>query len=159
MVWVVALLATAALYFVQRSPWGRVLRSIREDEDAARALGKNPFVYKLQSLMIAAGLGSLAGFFLALDLAFVHPTEFNPIFTFIGFGVLVLGGLANYWGVAIGSIVMWAILEGSRFIDLPLSAERIAAARFMLVGLAIILLMAFRPQGMFGKREEMVLGE
>ena len=158
-VWVVALLATAALYFVQRSPWGRVLRSIREDEDAARALGKNPLVYKLQSLMIAAALGSLAGFFLALDLAFVHPTEFNPIFTFIGFGVLVLGGLANYWGVAIGSIVMWAILEGSRFIDLPLSAERIAAARFMLVGLAIILLMAFRPQGMFGKREEMVLGD
>jgi branched-chain amino acid transport system permease protein len=158
-VWVVALLATAALYFVQRSPWGRVLRSIREDEDAARALGKNPLVYKLQSLTIAAGLGSLAGFFLALDLAFVHPTEFNPIFTFIGFGVLVLGGLANYWGVAIGSIVMWAILEGSRFIDLPLSAERIAAARFMLVGLALILLMAFRPQGMFGKREEMVLGE
>ena len=158
-VWVVALLATAALYFVQRSPWGRVLRSIREDEDAARALGKNPLVYKLQSLMIAAGLGSLAGFFLALDLAFVHPTEFDPIFTFIGFGVLVLGGLANYWGVAIGSIVMWAILEGSRFIDLPLSAERIAAARFMLVGLAIILLMAFRPQGMFGKREEMVLGD
>ena len=71
----------------------------------------------------------------------------------------MLGGLANYWGVAIGSIVMWAILEGSRFIDLPLSAERIAAARFMLVGLALILLMAFRPQGMFGKREEMVLGD
>ena len=116
-VWIVALLATAALHFAQRTPWGRVLRSIREDEDAARALGKNPLAYKLQSLMIAAGLGALAGFFLALDLAFLHPTEFDPIFTFIGYGVLVLGGLANYWGVAIGSIVMWTILEGSRFID------------------------------------------
>jgi branched-chain amino acid transport system permease protein len=158
-VWIFALLATAALYFVQRSPWGRVLRSIREDEDAARALGKNPLAYKLQSLMISAALGSLAGFFLALDLAFVHPTEFNPLFTFIGYGVLVLGGLANYWGVAIGSIVMWTILEGSRFIELPLSTEHIAAARFMLVGLVLILLMAFRPQGMFGKREEMVLGD
>ena len=136
-----------------------MLRAIREDEDAARALGKNTLVYKLQSLAIAAALGALAGFFLALDLDFLHPTEFEPLFTFIGYGVLVLGGLANYWGVAIGSIMMWTILEGSRFIDLPISAEREAAVRFMIVGLVLILLMAFRPQGMFGKKEEMVLGE
>jgi branched-chain amino acid transport system permease protein len=158
-VWVVAGLATLALYFMQRSPWGRVLRAIREDEDAARALGKNTFAYKLQSLAIAALLAALAGFFLALDLAFLHPTEFNPLFTFIGFGVLVLGGLANYWGVAIGSIIMWTILEGSRFIELPLSDEHVEAVRFIFVGLVLILLMAFRPQGLFGKREEMVLGE
>jgi branched-chain amino acid transport system permease protein len=158
-VWIVAALATVALHFMQRSPWGRVLRAIREDEDAARALGKNTLAYKLQSLALAAGLGSVAGFFLALDLAYLHPGEFNPLFTFIGYGVLVLGGLANYWGVAIGSIIMWTILEGSRFIKLPLSAEHIAAGRFMFVGLVLILLMAFRPQGIFGKREEMVLGE
>jgi branched-chain amino acid transport system permease protein len=158
-VWVVAMIATVALNFIQRSPWGRVLRAIREDEDAARALGKNTLAYKLQSLAIAALLGALAGFFLALDLAFIHPTEFDPVFTFIGYGVLVLGGLANYWGVAVGSIVMWTILEGSRFIDLPISAERVAAVRFIFVGLVLILLMAFRPQGLFGKREEMVLGE
>jgi branched-chain amino acid transport system permease protein len=158
-VWAVALIAAAALHFIQRSPWGRVLRAIREDEDAARALGKNALAFKLQSLAIAALLGSLAGFFLAVDLAFVHPTEFNPLFTFIGYGVLVLGGLANYWGVAVGSIIMWTILEGSRFLELPMSAERLAAARFMFVGLLLILLMAFRPQGIFGKREEMVLGD
>jgi branched-chain amino acid transport system permease protein len=158
-VWIVAMVATVALHFMQRSPWGRVLRAIREDEDAVRALGKNTLAYKLQSLAISALLASLAGFFLALDLAFLHPTEFNPLFTFIGYGVLVLGGLANYWGIAIGSIIMWTILEGSRFIELPMSAEHIAAARFMFVGLVLILLMAFRPQGLFGKREEMVLGE
>jgi branched-chain amino acid transport system permease protein len=158
-VWVVALLATAALHFMQKSPWGRVLRAIREDEDAARALGKNTLAYKLQSLAIAALLAALAGFFYALDLAFVHPTEFNPLFTFIGYGVLVVGGLANYWGVAIGSIIMWTVLEGSRFVKLPMSTEHVAAARYMLVGLVLIGLMAFRPQGIFGKREEMVLGE
>jgi branched-chain amino acid transport system permease protein len=158
-VWIVAGIATAALHFAQRSPWGRVLRAIREDEDAARALGKNTLAYKLQSLAIAALLGALAGFFLALDLAFLHPTEFDPLFTFIGYAVLVLGGLANYWGVAVGSILMWTILEGSRFIDLPMSTEHVAAARFMFVGIVLILLMAFRPQGIFGKREEMVLGE
>ena len=128
MVWVVALLATVALYFVQRSPWGRVLRAIREDEDAVRALGKNTLAYKLQSLAVSAMLAAIAGIFLALDLAFIHPTEFDPVFTFIGYGVLVLGGLANYWGVAIGAILMWTILEGSRFIDLPISAEREGAA-------------------------------
>jgi branched-chain amino acid transport system permease protein len=158
-VWLVVVLATATLYFAQRSPWGRVLRAIREDEDAARALGKNTLAYKLQSLSIAAALGAISGFFLALDLATIHPTDFVPVVTFIGYGVLVLGGLANYWGIAIGSIIMWTVLEGSRFIDLPISDEQVAAVRFIIVGLVLILLMAFRPQGIFGKREEMVLGE
>jgi branched-chain amino acid transport system permease protein len=157
--WAVALLATAALYFAQRTPWGRVLRAIREDEDAARALGKNTLLYKLQSLTIAAALGAISGFFLALDLATIHPTDYLPIVTFVGYGVLVLGGLANYWGVAIGSIIMWTILEGTRFIELPISEEHEAALRYIIVGLVLILLMAFRPQGIFGKREEMVLGD
>ena len=158
-VWATAIVLTIVLTRVQKTPWGRVMRAVREDEDAARALGKNAFAYKLQSLMIAAALGAIAGFFLALNLRFVIPDEFLPIFTFLGYAVLVLGGLANYWGVAIGSIIFWTILEGLRFIDLPVSEVKISAIRFMLVGLALILLMAFRPQGMFGKKEEMVLGE
>jgi branched-chain amino acid transport system permease protein len=158
-VWATALVATAILYFVQRSPWGRVLRAVREDEDAARALGKNTLLYKLQSLSISAALGALAGFFLAINLNFLNPEEFEPLFTFIGYSILVLGGLANYWGVAFGAVIMWTILEGTRFVDLPISAEREASVRFMIVGLVLILLMAFRPQGVFGKKEEMVLGE
>jgi branched-chain amino acid transport system permease protein len=158
-VWVTALIATVLLHFATKSPWGRVLRAVREDEDAARALGKNTLAYKLQSLAIAATLGALAGFFVAINLNFLTPEAFLPAFTFIGFAVLVLGGLANYWGVAAGAIIMWTILEGTRFIDLPISAEREAAVRFIIVGLVLILLMAFRPQGMFGKKEEMVLGD
>jgi branched-chain amino acid transport system permease protein len=157
--WALALLLMLALSRVQDTPWGRVLRAIREDEDAARALGKNAFSYKLQSLAIAATLGAIAGFLLALNLRFVVPDEFLPIVTFIGYAVLVLGGLATYWGVAVGSIILWTLLEGLRFLELPLSETRISALRFMIVGLILILLMAFRPQGMFGKREEMVLGE
>ena len=82
-----------------------------------------------------------------------------PLVTFIGYAVLVLGGLANYWGVAVGSIVIWTVLEGLRFLDLPFSETQIAALRFILLGLILMALMAFRPQGFFGKREEMVLGE
>jgi branched-chain amino acid transport system permease protein len=158
-VWVTVALGTVALFYAQRTPWGRVLRAIREDEDAARALGKNTLLYKLQSLAISALLGALAGFYLALFLATIHPEDYEPLVTFFAYGVLVLGGLANYWGVAIGSIILWTVLEATRFIDLPISEERQAALRFAIVGVALILLMAFRPQGMFGKREEMVLGD
>ena len=158
-VWVVVVIVTLGLRFIQKSPWGRVLRAIREDEDAAKALGKNTFVYKLQSLAIAAAIGALAGFFLALDLATIHPLDYEPLVTFFAYGVLVLGGLASYWGVLAGAVLLWVILEGTRFIGFGLSTDEIAALRFFIVGLALILLMVFRPQGMFGKREEMVLGD
>jgi branched-chain amino acid transport system permease protein len=158
-VWAVALVLMLVLSRVQRTPWGRVLRAVREDEDAARALGKNAFAYKLQSLAISATLGALAGFFLALNLRFVVPDEFVPVVTFIGYACLILGGLANYWGVAVGAVILWTVLEGLRFLELPLSETRIAALRFLILGLVLIGLTAFRPQGMFGKREEMVLGD
>src|ERR671911_708990 len=158
-VWAVAVALMLALSRVQETPWGRVLRAIREDEDAARALGKNAFAYKLQSLSIAATIGALSGFFLALNLRFVVPDEFLPIVTFIGYACLILGGMANYWGVAVGAVILWTVLEGLRFLELPLSETRIAALRFIILGVVLIGLMAFRPQGMFGKREEMVLGD
>ena len=158
-VWAVALVTAAVLTVIQRTPWGRVLRAIREDEDAARALGKNVFVYKLQSLSIAATLGAISGFFIAINLNFINPDAFQPLVTFLGYAVLILGGLASYWGVAVGAILFWTVLEGLRYMELPLDDAEIAALRFVLVGLGLILLMAFRPQGIFGKREEMVLGE
>ena len=158
-VWAVALVLMLVMSRVQETPWGRVLRAIREDEDAARALGKNAFAYKLQSLAIAATLGSISGFFLALNLKFVVPEEFLPIVTFIGYACLILGGMASYWGVAVGAVILWSVLEGLRFLELPLSETRIAALRFLILGLVLIGLMAFRPQGIFGKREEMVLGD
>ena len=157
--WGLAILLMFSFSRIQRTPWGRVLRAVREDEDAARALGKNAFSYKLQSLTLAATTGALAGFLLALNLKFVVPDEFQPLVTFIGYVILILGGLANYWGVALGAIVMWSVLEGLRFLELPLSETKIAALRFIILGLVLIGLMAFRPQGFFGNRKEMVLGD
>jgi len=158
-VWATVIVATFALTYVTDSPWGRVLRAIREDEDAALALGKNTLRFKLQSLAISATLGAIGGFFFALNLAAVYPVSFEPLVTFFAFTVLILGGLANYRGVAFGAILFWFVLEGTRFIDLPFSETRIAALRLAIGGLLLIGLMAFRPQGLFGKKEEMVLGE
>jgi branched-chain amino acid transport system permease protein len=161
-VWVTVGIAVVALTYFQRTPWGRVLRAIREDEDAAQALGKNTLLYKLQSLAISASLGAIAGFFLALNLATIHPIDFEPLVTFFAFSVLILGGMANYKGVAVGAVLFWAVLEATRFIELPdppFTETRIAAVRLAITGFLLIGLMAFRPQGMFGKRQEMVLGE
>jgi branched-chain amino acid transport system permease protein len=158
-VWVAVVLVALGLIYITRSPWGRVLRAVREDEDAARALGKNALSYKLQSLAIAGAIGAVAGMFYALELTTIHPLDFQPLFTFFAFGVLILGGLTSYWGVPLGAIILMVIIEGTRYVDIGLSEPRVAAMRFALIGLILILLMAFRPQGLFGKREEMVLGE
>jgi branched-chain amino acid transport system permease protein len=157
-IWLTVAIGVFVLGYLQRSPWGRMLRAVREDEDAARALGKNTVLLKLQSLAISAVLGAFAGFFLALFLATIHPDDYEPIVTFFAFGVLVLGGLASYPGVIVGAVVLWTLLEGTRFVELPISEEKTAALRFAIVGVVLIGLMAFRPQGMFGKRQEMVLG-
>jgi branched-chain amino acid transport system permease protein len=157
--WALVLVVTLGLLFVQRSPWGRVLRAVREDEDAARALGKNAVAYKLQSLVISAAIAAIAGWILAMNLATLHPIDFEPLVTFYAYGVLVLGGLASYWGVLAGSVIFWTLLEATRSIDVFDDLSDQVALRFAIVGLVLILLMAFRPQGMFGKREEMVLGD
>ena len=87
-----------------------------------------------------------------------QPGRVRPLVTFTGYGILILGGLANYYGVAVGSLIFWTLFEGLRFIELPIE-QQVAALRFIIVGVVLILLMAFRPPGMFGKKEEMVLGE
>jgi len=157
--WLTLLVLALALRYLQSTPWGRVLRAVREDEDAVRALGKNAFAYKLQSIAIAAALGAVAGYFLALDLAFLNPNSFEPLYTFIGYAILILGGLGSFFGVVLGSVIVYTLLEATRFLELPLTASQVAALRFVVVGLVLILLVAFRPQGALGKRQEMVLGD
>lgn len=155
--WLTFVVCLVILRMLQHKPWGRVLRAIREDEDAAAALGKNVFVYKLQSLAMSAALGAIAGYLLSLNITLVYPQAFSAEFTFIGFAILVLGGLASYAGVALGSILLWFVLEALRFVNLPLAADRVAALRLLIVGLVLIAVMVFRPQGILGKREEMVI--
>ena len=161
LIWFVAILLLLALQFLVHSPWGRVLRSVREDEDAASALGKNVFSYKLQALAVGAALGAIAGLFYAFQFSFFSPRDFEPLTTFFAYVIVLLGGTAKNWGVPVGAIIFGVIFAGTRFLDFyPLneldSAER-AFLRLMIVGFILIGLMAFRPQGIFGKREEMVL--
>jgi branched-chain amino acid transport system permease protein len=157
LVWITFLVLMLILLALQHTPWGRVLRAIREDEDAAAALGKNAYAYKIQSLALAAGIGAIAGYLLALNITIIYPGTYSADFTFIGFAILVLGGLGRYAGVALGSILLWFVLEAARFIDLPLPGDKVAAIRLLVVGLVLIFVMVLRPQGLLGKRQEMVL--
>jgi branched-chain amino acid transport system permease protein len=153
----VFLALTAFVALLVRSPWGRVLRAIREDEDAARALGKNTFLYKLQSLSLAAAMGAVAGYMLAINISILSPANFDPVLTAYGYVIVILGGLGSYLGVVVGSFFLIFLLEATRYLELPLSDARVAALRFMIVGLVLMALVVFRPQGIFGKREELIL--
>ena len=151
------LVLAAAVVLLVHSPWGRVLRAVREDEDAARALGKNTFAYKLQSLSLAAALASIAGYMLAINISILSPANFDPVLTAYGYVIVILGGLGSYLGVVVGSFFLLFLLEATRYLELPLSDARVAALRFMIVGLVLMALVVFRPQGLFGKREELTL--
>jgi branched-chain amino acid transport system permease protein len=160
-IWTVAIGLIILLQFAIRSPWGRVLRSIREDEDAASALGKNPFAYKLQALMVGGALGAIAGLFFAFQFSFFSPQDFDPLTTFFAWIIVILGGTAKNWAVPVGAIVFGVIFAGTRFFDFwpftEFDGSQRAYLRLIIIGLILIGLMAFRPQGIFGKREEMVL--
>ena len=113
--------------------------------------------YKLQALALGSGIAGLAGVFYTLFSTTLFPTNFEPIFTFVGFAILILGGIGSYFGVVVGSIVIAVIVSGTRFLDFPLDADKVAALRFVVIGLLIMAIMAFRPEGIFGKKEELHL--
>jgi len=160
-VWTVALLLLWLTARLARTPWGRVLRAIREDEDATASLGKPVFRYRLQALALGAAFAGLAGCFYAWQFSFFGPDDFQPLITFFGWMILILGGVGRVWGVPVGAVVFGFLFAATRFFDFaPFSyldsADR-AYVRLMLIGLAIILLVVFRPQGLLGRRDEMVL--
>ena len=152
---VVALAAWATL-LLQRSPFGRLLRAIRDNEAAVIALGKDPARLKIQVFMFGAALAGLAGAFYAHFLTFISPEQFVPLVTFYVWMSIILGGVGAVRGALAGTLLLVAFLEGSRFLRdlLPGIAEvQMASVRLAVVGLAIILFVLYRPQGLFGKRE------
>jgi ABC-type branched-subunit amino acid transport system permease subunit len=160
-VWVVAAVLLALTWTALRTPWGRVLRSIREDEDVAASLGKNVFAYKLQVLAVGAAFAGLAGLFYAWEFSFFSPDDFEPLVTFFAWMIVLLGGLGRVWSVPVGAVLFGVIFAGTRFFDfVPFSyfgsADR-AYLRLMVIGVIIVLTVLLRPQGILGKREEMVL--
>ncbi len=149
------------LEWLVKSPWGRVLKAIREDEEVARALGKNVFWYKLQSFMLGGAIAGIAGAFYAWQLTAVYPDNFRPQITFDAWTIVVLGGAASNPGTLLGAVIFWAYDSVTRFAlpaILPIDDARLGALRIMIIGLLLMVLMIWRPQGILGKKEELTLG-
>ncbi len=166
--WTLIVLFLLLVWQLMRSPWGRVVKAIREDEDAARALGKSAYWYKMQALILGGVIGGFAGMVLALGNATVQPDFFVAPLTFFFWLVLILGGVGRVWSPVVGAVIFWALITfvqnlGRQMVDAGLiptaimDTSQVDQIRFWIVGLALALLMVFRPQGIFGSKEEMAL--
>ncbi|MEN9235696.1 MAG: branched-chain amino acid ABC transporter permease, partial [Gloeomargarita sp. GMQP_bins_25] len=138
---------------LSHSPWGRLLKGIREDEVAVQALGKNVFIYKLHSLVLGGMIGGLSGAFYAWQLTFINPESFVPLITFQAWMIVIIGGGGNHAGTLLGALIFWLYDSVTRFVLpvlLPLDGARLGALRVMVIGLLLILVLVWRPQGLLG---------
>ncbi|AVH63370.1 branched-chain amino acid ABC transporter permease [Nostoc sp. 'Peltigera membranacea cyanobiont' 213] len=162
----VLLLVLAFVYWrleiLVRSPWGRILKAIREDEEIPKALGKNVFWYKLQSLMLGGAIAGIAGAFFAWQLSAIYPDNFQPQITFDTWIMVILGGSGNNVGTILGAVIFFAYDALTREVlprIVPLDEARLGAFRIVVIGLILMVLMIWRPQGILGKKEELTLGK
>ncbi len=167
--WALVALFGTIVYFLMKSPWGRVLKAIREDEDAVRSLGKNVYSYKMQALILGGVIATFSGMIFSLDRGSVQPDNYSRDVTFYVLTALVLGGVARVAGSIVGPMLFWGIFV---FVDSVLrewtrngpirigdftliASTQVGQVNFALIGLLLILLMVYRPQGLFGNRKEM----
>jgi neutral amino acid transport system permease protein len=166
--WLLVALFGVLTWLLVRSPWGRVVKAIREDEDAVRALGKNVYAYKMQVLVLGGVVGAFGGMVYAVATGSANPDQYQNANTFLAYAVLILGGAARVLGPVVGAIILLFILQfadtGLRLLidngvipDGLLSSTDVAQLRFVLVGIGLMLLLVFRPQGIFGDRREVML--
>jgi len=153
---VILALAYAGMERLVRSPWGRVLRAIREDEGAAASLGKSAAVFRLQAFVLGSTLMGLAGGMYASFVGFISPADFQPILTFQIWTMLILGGSGNNRGALIGAYAVWALWSASGALLhalLPAALQvRGAALQIVLIGLALAIALVLRPRGLIGEQ-------
>jgi len=139
------------------SPFGRVLKAIREDESACRALGKNSLKFRVIVFGLGGGLAAIAGSTLAYYVTFVSPFTFVVDVSIFIIVMVVLGGMANFWGPLVGAAILVGLPEALSYI--PGAAGVIDAVREILYGFILMLLMLFRPQGILPERAGRILAK
>lgn len=158
--WLLVLACTLVVFLLVRSPWGRLLRGIREDEDAIRSLGKNVFSIKMQALIIGGLFGALGGMVYVLSSS-VQPDSMGRSLTFFCYTALLLGGAATIFGPVLGSVLFFAARIGIKYAaavwipDSVMSDQRTEQFSYIVVGVALMLIVIFRPQGILGNKREL----
>ncbi|AXV17919.1 branched-chain amino acid ABC transporter permease (plasmid) [Neorhizobium sp. SOG26] len=151
----------AVVYFglqaALHSPWGRLLKAIREDETAAASLGKNPAMVRLQAFVLGSTLMGLAGGLYVGFIGYVSPMDFLPILTFQIWAMLIVGGSGNNRGAIVGAVGVWALWTMSGFAIsrlLPVEYQSQGGAiQVIIIGLLIVLTLLFRPRGLIGEAQ------
>jgi len=154
----VVVLALLALTFwgmerVLRSPWGRALRAVRDDEEAAASLGKNTFVLKFQAFVLGAALMGLAGALYAHFTTFISPADFVPLQTFLVWMMLIAGGSGSNRGAVVGAVLIWGLWVGTSVLGgfFPSQwAVKFSYLRIIAVGLTLQWMLLCRPKGILG---------
>ncbi|MEM9940186.1 MAG: branched-chain amino acid ABC transporter permease [Planctomycetota bacterium] len=146
---VIAGIAALAVWRLSSSPWGRLLKAVRDDELAAAGLGKNVRMIKLQVVAIGSGLVAIAGALYAGHVRYLDPSSASLDESILMLSMVIVGGLGNFRGPIVGAAVLILLPEGLRFLALP---DAIAAnMRLLIYGMLLILMMQFRPQGIAGE--------
>jgi branched-chain amino acid transport system permease protein len=145
---VVYVIAERALH----SPFGRVLKGIREDETAVQALGKNTYRFKMIVFVLGSGMAGLAGSLFAHYIGFIDPSTFVLWLTFFIFLIIMLGGLGNNLGAIVATAVFVALREGLRFVALPAWLNP-AALQQLLFGVLLLVTTLFLPRGLIPERK------
>ena len=138
-----------------RSPWGRVLRGLREDEAAAAALGKSPARYRLEAFVLGAMVMGLGGAIYAHFIGFIAPEDFLPILTFQVWTMLVVGGSGSNRGALLGGVLVWGLWSGSGALVAALLPQALqargAALQVVLIGVVLAAVLLRRPRGLLGE--------
>jgi branched-chain amino acid transport system permease protein len=146
---VIMVLCVFIILRIQKSPFGRVLEAVRDDEIAAESLGKNIFKTKALSLTVSAFFAGIAGSLYAHYITFIDPTTFNILEVVLLLSIIIVGGLGSTKGAIIGTVILILLPEPLRFLGFPSSI--VGPARQMIYALILILIIYLRPKGIFGK--------
>jgi branched-chain amino acid transport system permease protein len=146
-----------ALERIVRSPWGRTLKAIREDETAAASLGKNPVRIRLESFVLGSMIMGLSGGLYVGFIGYVSPFDFQPILTFQIWTMLIVGGSANNRGALLGAILVWGIWTSSGYaisqVVPAVYQAQSGALQAILIGLLLVGTLLLRPRGLIGEEE------
>lgn len=150
-----------ALEHLAKSPWGRVLRAIREDEAAAQALGKRPIRFRLQAFTIGGAIMGLAGAAQGHFIGFIAPDNYLPVLTFQVWAMLIVGGSGNNRGAILGAILVWGLwalsaAAVSAFVP-PEQQARAASLQIVAIGVGLCAILLLRPRGILGERSALGL--
>ncbi len=151
---VLVLVTFALLQWLSSMPFGRALKAMREGDEVPLVLGKDVRSLRIRAMALGGAVGGLAGGLFAHYNAFVAPNYFLPLETFLVWSMVILGGAGNYLGALVGTVVIQAIYNSTRFLDdlVPLDSEVLGSLRMIVIGVLIILVIIYMPKGLVPER-------